>query len=407
MAHCIICMWPDATACGQCKSAHYCSRKCQKTDWESHKLVCTPFAQMGPRPSSDHYKALLFLTESTAPKPVWVQFSNTDDFPSVDGSYDWLGPKGRGYSTENTHVNINRRTNKDIVPKLRFFSGSVFQYDQSTVNQSFATAVRPFTANPSLQFKGPVLAYTMIEYTYEQMLQMEEAGEEEPREYEYLDISLSCFRDLVDFSIHHEARETDCIPPKDDGIIVTKFHSVHDCLKSQRPQHGQVAVKAPFAGGDQSGISTISQILGTPLRLNALDTKAKSAGYNDGCPYASFLMMDLDITSPSWGTIAEAWRFPGSVLVGQVNGSNIQDHIAATMARFCMEEVYPRVKKALQDGTMEAKEKAMKPVCLEMLYNYRRDDYPYNLAVPRRANVINPMDMMAAYQSYISSRRFN
>ncbi|KAI1860383.1 uncharacterized protein JN550_011535 [Neoarthrinium moseri] len=365
MAHCIICMWPDATACGQCKSAHYCSRKCQKTDRESHKLVCKPFAQMGPRPSSDHYKALLFLTESTAPKPVWVQISNTDDFPSVDGA--------------------------PTVPKLRFLSGGVFQYDQSPVNQSFATAVRPFTANPSLQFKGPVLAYTMIEYTYEQMLQMEEAGEEEPREYEYLDISLSCFRDLVDFSIHHEARETDCILPK----------------KTMRPQNGQVAVKAPFAGGDQSAISPISQILGTPLRLNALDTKAKSAGYNDGCPNASFLMMDLDITSPTWGTITEAWRFPGSVLVGQVNGSNIQDHIAATMARFCMEEVYPRVKKALQDGTMEAKEKTMKHVCLEMHYNYRRDDYPYNLAVPRRANVINPMDMMAAYQSYISSRRFN
>jgi hypothetical protein len=36
---------PKLMACGRCKQAHYCSEVCQKADWPTHKLSCTPYKQ--------------------------------------------------------------------------------------------------------------------------------------------------------------------------------------------------------------------------------------------------------------------------------------------------------------------------------------------------------------------------
>ncbi|KAF9216555.1 hypothetical protein BGZ59_009153 [Podila verticillata] len=39
---CVVCKTPSITRCSRCKINHYCSEQCQRKDWPSHKLACTP-----------------------------------------------------------------------------------------------------------------------------------------------------------------------------------------------------------------------------------------------------------------------------------------------------------------------------------------------------------------------------
>jgi hypothetical protein len=39
---CIVCKTPSTTRCSRCKVVHYCSEACQRKDWPSHRIACTP-----------------------------------------------------------------------------------------------------------------------------------------------------------------------------------------------------------------------------------------------------------------------------------------------------------------------------------------------------------------------------
>ena len=39
---CCFCFGKSSKTCGKCKNARYCSRECQKKDWEFHKSTCIP-----------------------------------------------------------------------------------------------------------------------------------------------------------------------------------------------------------------------------------------------------------------------------------------------------------------------------------------------------------------------------
>lgn len=52
--------------CGQCYDVHYCSKECQKEDWNHHKLTCSS--------ASDHEKKLM---------QVYKNFSKFDEFRTI------------------------------------------------------------------------------------------------------------------------------------------------------------------------------------------------------------------------------------------------------------------------------------------------------------------------------------
>ncbi|KAF9583138.1 hypothetical protein BGW38_010185, partial [Lunasporangiospora selenospora] len=45
MTPCVVCQTHSTTRCSRCKVAYYCSAKCQKEDWRTHKVACTPTGQ--------------------------------------------------------------------------------------------------------------------------------------------------------------------------------------------------------------------------------------------------------------------------------------------------------------------------------------------------------------------------
>lgn len=76
---CIMCNSPSTNHCIQCKSASYCSTKCQKNDWSLHKVLCKEyanFAKENPRPTPEHKLGLFFPYNSETPRLLWVPLQN-------------------------------------------------------------------------------------------------------------------------------------------------------------------------------------------------------------------------------------------------------------------------------------------------------------------------------------------
>jgi hypothetical protein len=80
---CFICKNPSSSRCSGCANARYFSTACQKKDWKTHKLVCKAFADAGPRPSSNHFRALLFPEDTVLPCFVWVEYTNAAAFTTI------------------------------------------------------------------------------------------------------------------------------------------------------------------------------------------------------------------------------------------------------------------------------------------------------------------------------------
>lgn len=82
---CIVCETPDGKLCATCNAASYCSKRCEKRDWQSHKLLCKDFAEYQDehRPSPDHLGSLLFRVDGEKPELIWLQFQR--NFPWVKG----------------------------------------------------------------------------------------------------------------------------------------------------------------------------------------------------------------------------------------------------------------------------------------------------------------------------------
>ncbi|KAK0105268.1 hypothetical protein ONS95_004346 [Cadophora gregata] len=78
--NCIICNNAANKRCSNCKSAAYCSTRCQGIDYPLHKLLCsemTSFLSSNPRPkdtiTETHKLAILFPEHGTIPKLVWAR----------------------------------------------------------------------------------------------------------------------------------------------------------------------------------------------------------------------------------------------------------------------------------------------------------------------------------------------
>ncbi|KAF9902955.1 hypothetical protein EC991_004331 [Linnemannia zychae] len=80
---CVVCKTPSVTRCSRCKVVHYCSELCQRKDWPTHKIACTPSTvpsststtnAKGAPPTSAKQPTLpdpskvLNVNETTAPK---------------------------------------------------------------------------------------------------------------------------------------------------------------------------------------------------------------------------------------------------------------------------------------------------------------------------------------------------
>ncbi|KAI1192904.1 hypothetical protein F5X97DRAFT_315970 [Nemania serpens] len=100
---CTYCENKGLHTCCRCKYARYCSEACQTKDWPVHRLLCSDRSDT-PRPSPDHFVAILFPAQEGKPRLIWIeQFADQGYFfPIIDC---WLAPYAR-YANMVTDMNV-------------------------------------------------------------------------------------------------------------------------------------------------------------------------------------------------------------------------------------------------------------------------------------------------------------
>ncbi|KAF9109140.1 hypothetical protein BGX27_007949 [Mortierella sp. AM989] len=89
---CVVCRTPSVTRCSRCKVVHYCSQLCQKKDWPTHKIACTPSTSTTSSSSSPSSNA----KSPTIPLPNPAE--NLNIYP-VDGA-----KKSSGQTTDSSSL---------------------------------------------------------------------------------------------------------------------------------------------------------------------------------------------------------------------------------------------------------------------------------------------------------------
>lgn len=194
---------------------------------------------------------------------------------------------------------------------------------------------------------------------------------------EFRDMTLADFRHVLDyFSTYFDdtVRET----PSGGSVLAVKISCPLEQALYGRDTFTSVAVDRDFPS--TSGISALSEALGDPLRICALERadlerdmdsldQVPENGWHN--PYADILMTDIDPASKNWGKLGDFWHFDGSVILLRENRTDLDVEWARNMSGYCLEVLKPLLEKSVagdvspQDVLAEAtleKMMAWKPV---------------------------------------------
>lgn len=83
---CTMCNKPTDFSCTICDSARYCSKECQKSDWQLHGLLCKGYRLIASvlRPTELHKMALLFPVDDETPRLVFIRTIKTEHAPIAE-----------------------------------------------------------------------------------------------------------------------------------------------------------------------------------------------------------------------------------------------------------------------------------------------------------------------------------
>ncbi|KAL1639163.1 hypothetical protein SLS58_008250 [Diplodia intermedia] len=151
---CQACNNPSQETCGRCRSSRYCSKKCQKADWPTHKLLCSKFSSfdLTSRPSEAHTLAIVFPPDKNEPHLTWVHGDTFDEacrphlFP--DGDYN--------HPIEGSHLLHSPAFDRDLPDGVFVYWREEFFFDGSLPNRSVKVATK-MAGHAQFDWRGPVI----------------------------------------------------------------------------------------------------------------------------------------------------------------------------------------------------------------------------------------------------------
>ncbi|KAI1381998.1 hypothetical protein F4677DRAFT_400513 [Hypoxylon crocopeplum] len=419
---CAVCWKEGGRACVVCKSCWYCSKKCQKDDWKSHKLLCKAIADEPDRPSPSHVRAIYFPEDKPTPVPIWINCSPNEEVPGDAGFLDialirGLVSKAGEYEEYLGLEKVNRDNSRNrTFPRiLEYHFRDNFYNDGSPRTASFQASVRPH-GEDKRDWRGSLVVLTII---------TEGTGELfEGLSLRYTDVTLGDFRNMIDHALGYVRRTAEDYqavlqaaglgsssivldlggsPPPPPPPPASEVHKKNqqggakggmkaggntsattnsrargsiggvllECeqLRSNMRRF-PVAQDHPILNG-QGEISPISRMVGIPLLLRKEPEKFTLWGNQQAC----WMMVNLNIDDPTWGFAPLKWQLDiNNVVVVREDGQDLSVIDVMNMHCFCA-DFLDVVQDAAEEGTRAAKEEAMAYLTPE---NYQQKIPGYN-----------------------------
>lgn len=124
-------------SCSNCKSAFYCSAKCQSADWRYHKHVCKEYSRFlttTPRPSKSHRLCMSLPVTSTNVEFAWVECGQDCSLPEDGPEFDGAGPEEQ-YITQQLK-RLNPQLSHFVFDhRVEMWVRAEFEYDGSVSNE--------------------------------------------------------------------------------------------------------------------------------------------------------------------------------------------------------------------------------------------------------------------------------
>ncbi|KAJ8060028.1 hypothetical protein OCU04_011639 [Sclerotinia nivalis] len=377
---CVMCNKRPARVCGRCHGCYYCSKACQKSDWSSHKLLCKKFSVQGDRPSEQHRRAILFPDNSANPQMIWIRCERK--YLSDDGYGE------ESYEELHVHPHLGQdrpfpgvlRIEHNPVRDRNLGSGMVFCHprkegysialhhretfllDGSAINRSILSSVGA-SGTVGHSWKGPMIA---IRETASEM---------------HEDITLGDFRHIIDWLISYGTTQSPESVDCSENDISTAVRGVKICCYGETKLHGSkpyISVDVPKGHMAHPGmkyregsISTISELLGLPIRLwkcKDIDFWRDPPAWNESLSASSnqsvaFMMMgtnpkdaEIDIccmnpVNSPWGWAPLYWSSDlGNVLATREDGKDLAVDDVKMMCEFARRKLQPLFEDSLGGG---------------------------------------------------------
>lgn len=386
-----MCNKSSAVPCAKCRSTHYCSIDCEKSDFPSHSLLCEQFTTQPERPSAEHKLAIYFPVERDTPCLEWVSCPRQCDeedgisWTKID-PYPLLGidnPPKRIMRIEHNPVR-NRNLGSGFSVYYPHKEGycialihrDAYLIDGLRTNRSILASVRASCRSPvPHEFLGPMIALREVHHE------------------DYADITLADFRHIMDYLIsYQDTHIRESIPDLLHRASTTN-RGVKVCCHGEIKNHASepfVSVDVTRANKIALGtgaISPISVYLGMPIRLwkdphpeFCHDPPGWRGSSADSNPNVAFLMLETDSSKDEWGWAPMYWRSEiGNVWLAREDGRDLSVNDVAMMCNFARRKLQSMFEDVMEsDSSLESRQRVLDFITWDNMVTYWNETRGYD-----------------------------
>ncbi|KAG4411998.1 hypothetical protein IFR04_014865 [Cadophora malorum] len=163
---CCVCGKPSTKQCSTCRSADYCSPRCESNDLDSHRLLCRAFLNFTsayPKPATNcvlalYFPILPFQTRGRAPVFIWFDGTNKVNKDRASGTITRVNcladEKNNNPSAEGFEIFANYVKKFQFGHTIILQMRSAFRFDGSRVNLSLIETTKGKLSEP---WGGPLV----------------------------------------------------------------------------------------------------------------------------------------------------------------------------------------------------------------------------------------------------------